>query len=100
MPTIAPIRSPTPQDPNAQPISAPTSIAKPVVPSSRPDAVARVCGDEEEVAAAIRTGAYHRPCNSPFPLSERKRARLVSSSGVGLQSDTLGQRPRATKVSD
>jgi hypothetical protein len=44
--------SPTPHDPNAHPSSAPTIIAKPVVPSRRPEAVARECG-EVDVAAAI-----------------------------------------------
>ena len=50
MPTIAPMRSPIAAEPKAQPISAPTIIAKPSEPRRRPDAVASECG---VVGAAI-----------------------------------------------
>src|SRR6188472_3489949 len=93
MPTIAPISRPIPQEPNAQPTSAPTTIAAPVVPSRRPDAVASECG-EEAVEAAMRTGAYQRACNSQTSHLEPK-TREVRHSCPTRKSDTAGRTLRA-----
>ena len=60
----------------APPISAPTPIEAPVVPSRRPEAEARERPEEEVAAAAIRSGAYQSLCDSTNRINMRVRAPL------------------------